>query len=200
MSREAFTQAVPIFVSTVARIPADAWDKPGVGEWTVRDLTGHASRAISTIESYTATRSTKPITGYNPGSSTSAAAHAALHKAVAERGREAGRALGEDPASAVRELAARVLAKLPTIDDDFPVETPFGVLSLRDYLPTRVVELVVHTLDLGRATGIAVEIPDALLNETIASLGRNAVRQGNGIALIEALTGRMPLSGGFSVV
>ncbi len=37
---------------SVARIPDDAWDGPGLGDWTVRDLVGHTSRSLVTVIEY----------------------------------------------------------------------------------------------------------------------------------------------------
>jgi hypothetical protein len=32
--RDAFIGAVDYFIATVARVPADGWDWPGLGEWS----------------------------------------------------------------------------------------------------------------------------------------------------------------------
>lgn len=50
--RAAFREAATFFVETVARIPADAWEKPGLGDWSIRALVGHTSRSFLTVESY----------------------------------------------------------------------------------------------------------------------------------------------------
>ena len=47
-----FATAAACLVATVHQIQPGDWDKPGLGEWTVRDLVGHASRALSTVEQY----------------------------------------------------------------------------------------------------------------------------------------------------
>ena len=198
MSREAYEEIARLFVSVVERIPEEKWGDHGLGEWTVRDLVGHASRAMLTVETYTAKPSTEPVTGY--GVSAPDADRGAFDKAVAERGREAGKALGNQPATAVRELADRVLARVPTISDDFRVETPFGVLEFGDYLPTRTLELVVHTLDIASATGLDVTIPERPMIEALAALGRRAVRRGQGPLVALALTGRAELPPHFTVV
>ena len=38
--------------AAVAAVPGDAWEQPGLGEWTVRDLVGHASRSLVTVLEY----------------------------------------------------------------------------------------------------------------------------------------------------
>ena len=50
MSRETYEEAIEFFVSTVAQVPADSWSEPALGVWNVRDLAGHASRAMLTVE------------------------------------------------------------------------------------------------------------------------------------------------------
>ena len=40
------------FAAQVDRIPADAWDGPGLGEWDLRALVGHASRSLVTVLTY----------------------------------------------------------------------------------------------------------------------------------------------------
>ena len=50
-SRRAFDDAADWYLATVALV-GDRWQQPGLGEWTVRDLVGHASRSFLTIETY----------------------------------------------------------------------------------------------------------------------------------------------------
>jgi hypothetical protein len=73
-------------------------------------------------------------------------------------------------------------------------------IHLSDYLRTRVIELVVHTIDLSRATGIAHSLPDATVAEAVSLMSATAVRQGHGVALLLSLTGRGAMPEGFSVV
>ena len=52
-SRAAFADAAGRFVRTAALV-GDRWDRPGLGEWDVRALVGHTSRALVTVETYLA--------------------------------------------------------------------------------------------------------------------------------------------------
>src|SRR5262244_524873 len=52
-SRTAFADAAGWFVRTAALV-GDRWDRPGLGEWDVRALVGHTSRALVTVETYLA--------------------------------------------------------------------------------------------------------------------------------------------------
>src|SRR5262249_11016231 len=151
MIREAYEIAAGLFVNTVEQIGARQWEQPGLGVWTVRDLVGHTSRALLTVEMYLAKPANqreviRPVDYY-----LRAQASLADPGSVAARGRAAGMALGPDPIVAVRDIAARVLAQVKTASDEVLVSTPVGGMRLIDYLPSRIFELAVHTLDLAAA-------------------------------------------------
>ena len=55
MIREAYEAAATFFVDTVGQIGPVQWEQPGLGVWTVRDLVGHTSRALLTVDMYLAT-------------------------------------------------------------------------------------------------------------------------------------------------
>ena len=48
-SRTAFADAAGWFVRTAALV-SDRWDQPALGEWDVRALVGHTSRALVMVE------------------------------------------------------------------------------------------------------------------------------------------------------
>src|SRR5262249_56554075 len=105
-----------------ARSAVDRWDGPGLGEWDVRALVGHTSRALVTVETYLA----RPAAAADVASAPDyfrATSAAAADPAVAARGRDAGTALGGDPAAAVAQLAARVVALGDTHDAPDPLPT-----------------------------------------------------------------------------
>jgi hypothetical protein len=52
-SRTAFADAAGWFVRTTA-LADGQWDRPGLGEWDVRALSGHTSRSLLTVEAYLA--------------------------------------------------------------------------------------------------------------------------------------------------
>jgi hypothetical protein len=111
---------------------------------------------------------------------------------------EAGELLGDDPAGAVRRLLDAAAADLLRADPDQLVTTYAGGMRLRDYLPTRSFELVVHCLDIAAAVPIRWTPPAAALAEAVAIAGEVAVRRGEGGLLLRLLTGREP--GGLSIV
>jgi hypothetical protein len=210
--RTGFKAAAHFFVDTVARVPADAWERPGLGVWSVRALVGHTSRALLTVESYV-------ITGAGQATIASAADYflgalvqaadgattaekAALSAAVAERGRQAGLALGADPAGAVREIAARVTARVDATADKALVGTPWGGMVLIEYLPTRTLELTIHTMDLIAALSLdqPEPAPEEAVAVTFALVGELAHRRHLDTDLLLAATGRRALPAGYTVL
>ncbi|HYP44662.1 MAG TPA: maleylpyruvate isomerase N-terminal domain-containing protein [Propionibacteriaceae bacterium] len=198
---EHFSTAANSYAELVGRLPADGWDRPGLGDWDLRALVGHASRSLITVDSYL----DQPATAEDVRSpedyyAVAATIVAADPAAVVERGRQAGLGLGDDPAVAVRQLVDRVVPRLAAVDGDPLIFTIAGGMRLSSYLPTRVFELVVHSLDIAAATGLDLTLPAEPLAEAIALAGRIAVAAGRGPTALLALTGRASLPAGFSVV
>ena len=200
MIREAYEIAAGWFVNTVEQVRPTQWEQPGLGVWTVRDLVGHTSRALLTVEMYLAKPAAqreviRPVDYYlrvqaslaDPGS-------------VAARGREAGIALGPDPIAAVRDIVARVLAQVKTASDEALVGTPVGGMRLIDYLPSRIFELAVHTLDLAMALPVTVTLPEPVAAVALHLLADLALQPDKAAALLLAATGRRASPAGFSVL
>jgi uncharacterized protein (TIGR03083 family) len=190
-------------VDSVSLLSEADWARPGLGVWTVRDLVGHTSRALLTVESYLdpAQSTDSPSVPDAAGYFRAAATALADPSTVAERGRQAGAALGDEPATAVAGIAERVLALVDDSPDNALVTTPVGRMTLIGYLPARTFELVVHSLDLCAAVG--TDIPTQLAGPLRACLqlaGQLAAEQGRAVDLLLALTGRQALPAGFSVV
>ena len=197
-SRQAFADAARWFVRT-SELVGDRWDEPGLGEWDVRALVGHTSRSFLTVETYldrpAAVVEVSSAADYFRATSAAAAA-----PAVAARGRDAGAALGSDPATAVAEIAARVLGLLDTRDGTELVTTIVGGMRLRDYLPTRTFELAVHTSDLATALGEPLDVPETAAAQALRVVTDLAVVGGQAGALLLVATGRPHLPTGFSVL
>lgn len=197
-SRFAFAAAAGWFAAETTRV-GDRWDAPGLGEWDVRALVGHTSRALLTVEAYL----DQPALEVEVPTATAyyhATRATAAGPDVAERGRVAGAALGEDPAAAVAEIVDRVPPSLASRTGDELLTTVAGGMRLRDYLPTRTFELVVHTLDLAAALGAEPEPPALAAAEAVAVLADLAVADGHAGTLLRAATGRTALPHGFNVL
>jgi uncharacterized protein (TIGR03083 family) len=189
------------FVTTASQVGDDQWDLPGLGEWTVRDLVGHTARAMLTVQQFTSRDAT--LIAEVPSSvaySQRAFAGEGTNARVAERGRQTAQSLGPDLPSAVARLASEVSALIDALPDDHIFASLIGGITLVDYLPTRTVELVVHTLDLQAATGIKGEPPRDAMLSTLHLLAELAVDTPNAGHLALLATGRDAWVGPFSVI
>ncbi len=196
--RRAFNDAAKWFVRTAALV-GDRWERPGLGEWNIRALVGHTSRSLLTVETYLA----RPAAAVEVASATEyfrATRAAAAGRAVAARGRDAGTALGADPATAVTEIAARVLALVDRQAGTELVTTIAGGMRLRDYLPTRTFELAVHNADLATALGVPPDVPATAAAQALHLVADLAVADSLAGPLLLAATGRQGLPVDFSVL
>lgn len=191
--RSTYLAAAEAYADLVDRLPADLGGPgaPGLGDWDLRALVGHTSRSLVTVSTYLA----------QPAESVEVASAAGYYLAIRgltsgpevdERGRQAGQALGDDPATAVRRLLEAVADDLVAATDDQLLTTLAGGMRLRDYLPTRTFELVVHGTDIAVATGLDWTPPADALAESLALAAETALATGDGIPALRALTGRGP--------
>ena len=197
-SRQAFRDGAEHFVRTAALV-GDRWADPGLGDWDVRALVGHTSRSFLTVEEYL-DRPAQAVEVEGPADYYRAVKPIATGEAVAQRGRDAGAALGDDPAAAVSEIADRVLALVDTCDGTELVTTLVGGMRLGDYLPTRALELAVHTADLAVALGETPDVPATPGAPARAIVSALAVAGGVAGPLLLAATGRPVPTDGFSVL
>ena len=197
-SQQAFADAAEWFVRTTALVDG-RWDEPGLGEWDVRSLVGHTSRALLTVEAYL-DRPAEVVDVESAARYYEATMALAAGPGVAERGREAGAALGADPAAAVAGIAARVRPVVAACDGTEVVTTIAGGMRLVDYLPTRTFELVVHTADLAAALDVPAVVPPVPAAQALELVAQLAVTRGLASPLLRAATGREGLPPGFSVL
>ena len=212
----AFDAATRWFVTVTRGIADRAADEPtvwtgaGLGEWTVRDLVGHTSRALSTIETYLDLAAEEDAAGVaadievtSPAAYYERALAAGTPAMIAQRGRETAAVLGVRPELAVAALADRVLARLATLDGSEPADTPAGRIRIAEYLPSRIVELTVHTSDLLLSQGVpAAEqiLPEPAAAVTLHVLADLAAQKGVAAPLLRAATGRAPLPPGYTLL
>jgi hypothetical protein len=191
-----YLEAAGSFAELVASLPADL-SGPGLGDWDLRALVGHTSRSLVTVSEYL--RKPAPSVEVETAADYVAGlAAVSSDPGVTRRGVDAGAVLGDDPAGAVRLLLEAVTDDLTHARPDQVVTTYAGGMRLRDYLPTRSFELVVHGLDITAAVPVRWTAPAAALAEAVAVATEVAVRRGEGTLLLRLITGREP--GGLSIV
>ena len=201
-SHASFESAARSFAGLVRRIPGDAWDGAGLGDWDLRSLVGHTSRSLITVSTYLQTPAEREdvATPQEYYARIREVASNAGADAIVERGRQAGRDLGANPAGTIDDLVERVLGELARSDN--PLIEVIGGLGIRlhTYLPTRTFELAVHSLDIARAKGLSFALPEDVLDEATVLATRIAVATGDGETVLLSLTGRAALPPSFSVV
>jgi uncharacterized protein (TIGR03083 family) len=196
-----FSRSAGSFLELVGQIRDDQWELPGLGVWDVRGLAGHTARAILTVENYLSQEEPGEVTIPSAeGYYTTIYTQVMDPVSVAERGVEAGIWLGSDPGAQVAASLSRAKALIEAQPDNRIVGIGGMGILLSEYLRTRVLELVVHTIDLSRATGIPNTLPDATIVDALALATATAAQRGEGETVLMALTGRGPLPEGYSVV
>lgn len=185
-------------ISVVAQIPEDRWDTSALGTWTVRTLVGHIGRSFTTVVEYSARSADRVDVADSAHYYLAIAALLADPAQIDARAVQAGLALGEHPLDTLRDLQDRAAAALAT--DDRVIATIAGGMRLSDYLPTRIFELGLHSVDLARALGVSEALPPGIVDSILGLAVEVAQRRGDGQALMCALTGRGPFPQGYSVV
>ncbi len=133
----AYLSGLDFFGDVVARVPPGAWEQPSPCRgWTARDVVGHVGGAV------------RFGTGLLGGS--------VPEWRPADR---PGIDVDGDPARWWEALVPPARAALEGVDLTAVVESPLGRRTIGEGLGFPAVDLFVHGWDLGRAAGLAVEIP-----------------------------------------
>lgn len=204
-ARVVFAAAAHAFVDLVERIPADQWDGPGLGVWTMRSLVGHTSSMLSDVilglEQPADSESVTSAQGYYALAWTVDPAIYEKFAAAATAGAvQHGAMLGAEPLAAVRGLVEQALARVDDAADADLLTTAAGGMRLDNYLQTRTFELAAHSLDIASAAGLDHGVPKEVLGAAGALAAHVAALVGEGPAVLRALTGRAPLNPSFSIL
>jgi uncharacterized protein (TIGR03083 family) len=196
-----FETAAHSFLDLVAEVKVSQWSEPALGVWDVRSLVGHTARAITVVEQYLLADPAPAVTAPD-----AEAYYATVfteytdNDAIAARGVDAGKHLNENSGEEFEATLGRALALIADNGPDRIVAIgPVGI-PLGEYLRTRVFELVVHSMDIAKATGLTHGIPTDIVANVADLAARVAVRKGNGEELLFALTGRRPLPSRYSIL
>jgi hypothetical protein len=204
--RRSYRSAAVAYADLVGRIPAEKWDGPGIGDWSLRELVGHtASSALRQVPEVLATPApavevATPEGYFAFGRGVPANILEAAVIASGEDARKTAEQLRDDPARLVGQLAGLATHALASAGDDDIVTTPAGGMRVRDWLPTRTFELVVHGIDAAAASGVPHNLGLEAVAEATTLATRLAVALGEGDALLRALTGRGELPPKFTVL
>lgn len=158
---------------------AERFEGPSaLAEFSVRGLAGHLRRAMTMVETYL----DQPAPAGDPTEDVehlSASAYFAtvlpsdrdldseFHRAIRQRGIETAPDRPDDFSLLWAESAGNLITRLEQEPDDRLVQV-FGdlVLTLDEYLVTRIVELVVHADDLA----VSLDVAPALLSPAVTGL------------------------------
>lgn len=169
--------------------------------YSIGGLAGHLARAVLTVDRYldepaTAGEPTDPAGYLVRVLGTHDPVTSALHTGVRARGDEEAANGPIELADRIRDARCRLGERLATTPPGQPIEVLDGVvLTLDDYLRTRVVELVIHLDDLGVSLGgDVVDVEDAIPDEayaiTASVLAQVAVARVGGRATVRSLARR----------
>lgn len=152
----AFTEECATIDATLATVAEDDWERPGLGEWSIAELVVHLLRAATRVNAYL---------DLDPGGPPICdRVRYFQFDLSAEAPHIAARARQEAAAIKPAELPVRFatgwrtsVERASLLRAEHVIATFRGPMRLDEYLATRVVELVVHHMDL-RA---ALDLPPA---------------------------------------
>lgn len=191
---EAFVEECAAVEQTLAAVDSQDWARPALGSWNLAELGAHLIRGVTRITAYLL----EPVTG--PAEvdrityfqfDTEAAAAGVAQRAVDE-------AAEVDPTTMPGRFAAGWVASAAAARDHGPDQllTAFrGAMRLDEYVATRVLEVVVHHLDVRAALDLPPASTPAGSRLTMsileALLGESRPRNMGRSRFILAATGRL---------
>jgi hypothetical protein len=190
-ARALFLEAADGFVAVATAVDPARLDDPATDAWTLRELLAHATRGVRTVATTLATP-VDPDSRWLPTASAYFAAALStpgVHAGIVQRARDAAPDVGDDPAGYAAASLAEVRPLVQATPVDQVVQHFAGRLPLGEYLATRVVELVLHSVDVELATGGEVAFPagpSALARDVLLALVDGA----DPVVVAAALTGR----------
>lgn len=188
---EAFRYASHWWRSLVGAVDDDRWDGAALGEWSVRELIAHTNRVYRTIIDYVSGGPKDPTPILTAADYFRIVlAEETPHVHIAERARvEVKDYAGRDVVAVTEELATRAGKLVDTAAPTTAMHLFVGEMELQQYLATRVVELVIHGLDLAAALDLPTEPPAEATAVSLAVL-LDLARPADRSSVLRLLTGR----------
>ena len=191
---DAFVEECTAIDATLAAVPADAWEQPALGSWTLKELVAHLVRGVTRVTAYLP----EPL----PDAPVVDRLEYCRFDADAEAPKVAQRAVEEaavvEAASLPGSFAVGWRASAAAAADHGAAQllpTFRGPIRLDEYLATRVMEMVVHHLDVRGALDLPEASTPAAARMTMALLegllGDARPRNMGRTRFILAATGRL---------
>lgn len=178
----------------------EGWKDPSALEgYTVAGLAGHLARGLLTVENYIGafTDDTTHATDAAGYIVTVLGTHDPIdsdfHLTVRARSLEAASNGPTSLAREYKEVRQRLSERLPHIPADETIQVLQGVVvTVEEYLRTRLVELVIHLDDLSVSVGqdFTRDLPQEAYKEVAAVLAQVAVLRNGGLNVIRGLARR----------
>ncbi|CAN5460206.1 hypothetical protein BH10ACT1_BH10ACT1_21650 [soil metagenome] len=155
----AFRFASTWYRSLVGAVDDHRWDQAALGDWSVRELVVHTARAYKTVVEYLGGDVHDETQIYSAaGYYRTVLAEETPHLHISARAKR--EAVAEtDPVAMIDEWAKKAEDLVARSAADATVHLFVGEMALDQYLATRVVELVVHGLDLAAAIDLPTPAP-----------------------------------------
>lgn len=195
---DAFVAECTTVDATLTAVPAEAWTRVALGSWNLAELVAHLTRQVTRLTAY----ADQPVEGpaavdrFSYFRDVAALAPDVAARAVAEARKVDAETLPALFAEGWRE-DADLAATLPA---DRLIATVRGVMRVDDYLATRLLEVVVHHIDVRAALDLPpAPTPDAgrLAMELLEGmLGSPRPRNLGRVRFLLTATGRLPSDDG----
>ncbi|MFD4769890.1 maleylpyruvate isomerase family mycothiol-dependent enzyme [Streptomyces niveus] len=147
----ALTQFAHVRAAVLALTPEQLALPAGLGDWTVRELAAHLCFGVESVSRALEQPAPPAVEVGLPEWAFATAAYAAPISDDVK-----AYAASAEPAELFARTADRITELLSDAPADRLIAIRVGAMRLGDFLVTRTVELVVHTDDLHRATGLDI--------------------------------------------
>jgi len=154
--------------ATLRTVPREAWARPGLGEWDLHTLATHLTRGMGRLTAYL----DQPVEGEPVKDRVSYFRYDAdaVAPGVAARAADEAKALpAAELAATFAEVWRDSVARASAAGGSHVMATPFGAMHVQEYVATRVLEAVVHHMDVRRALDLSPD-PDPAAGELVVEL------------------------------